>query len=156
MSKAFTPPATMSDADVLAVADVRRSVWTGGFEGLGFGLCAGFLGHAACTRILPASVFPPQFHAGKYATLWTLGLGATFSFLGSVTAGKNNVSGMHDVFQRGAKPATKLTEYQEAASGGLSLVRQGSFFLLPTRVLLCFCDRANPTPVDPWHRVRHH
>ena len=44
MSKAFTPPDTMSQDDILRVADVRRAVWTGGFKGLAVGLSVGFSG----------------------------------------------------------------------------------------------------------------
>ena len=45
MSRAFTPPSTMSDEDIMNVADVRRDVWTGGFKGLGIGLGTGFGAH---------------------------------------------------------------------------------------------------------------
>ena len=122
MSKAFTPPPTMSDDDILAVADVRRNVWTGGFEGLGFGLAAGYLAHRGCSRFLPSIAFPPVFKHGKYATMWTFIGGAVFSYIGASSAGKNSVSGMYEVFTRGARP--KLTEYQEAAHGGVDFVSE--------------------------------
>jgi hypothetical protein len=67
MSKAFTPPDTMSDDDILAVADVRRAVWTGGFQGLAGGLGLGLLGHLACSKLLPASVFPVKFHHVRFS-----------------------------------------------------------------------------------------
>ena len=113
MSKAFTPPETMSDDDILAVADVRRAVWTGGFKGLGAGLGLGALGHVAASNFLPASIMPLKFRAGKYLSLWTFGMGAACSFIGSSVAGKNSVHSIHDVFERGAKP--ELTPYQEIA-----------------------------------------
>jgi hypothetical protein len=92
------------------VADVRRAVWNGGFSGLGFGLGAGFGAHWLSKRFLPPTYFPVQFKQGKYAFLWTLGLGAVGSFAGASSAGKNNVGSMHHVFERNAKP--QLTEYQ--------------------------------------------
>eukprot|EP00520_Triparma_pacifica_P019364 CAMPEP_0118659272 /NCGR_PEP_ID=MMETSP0785-20121206/15021_1 /TAXON_ID=91992 /ORGANISM="Bolidomonas pacifica, Strain CCMP 1866" /LENGTH=141 /DNA_ID=CAMNT_0006552361 /DNA_START=200 /DNA_END=621 /DNA_ORIENTATION=- len=35
----------MSPTDIRNVADVRRSIWTGGFTGLAFGLPCGFIAH---------------------------------------------------------------------------------------------------------------
>jgi hypothetical protein len=110
MSKAFTPPPTMSQDDILVVADVRRSIWTGGFKGLAAGLLGGFSVHYCARTFLPISMFPPKYAAGKYTFLWVLGGGAVLSFVGASTAGKNNVHTMHDVFERGAKPVQ--TEYQ--------------------------------------------
>jgi hypothetical protein len=111
MSKAFTPPDSLSDDDILAIADVRRSVWTGGFRGLAFGLCSGVLAHFAAKTFLPPKYFPVVFKQGKYAFLWTLGGGAVFSFVGASVAGKNSVHWMHDTFNRGAVPV--LSPYQE-------------------------------------------
>ena len=116
MSKAFTPPDTMSDEDILAVADVRRGIWTGGFKGLGGGLLLGYVGHLGASLLLPAKFFPPKFKQNKYAFLWSLGLGAAGSFVSASSAGKNQVHGMYDVFSRGAKP--QLSDYQEAAGQG--------------------------------------
>ena len=45
MSRAFTPPDTLSDDDVRTVADVRRAVWINGFFGMGAGAVAGMTGH---------------------------------------------------------------------------------------------------------------
>ena len=50
MSRAFTPPPTMSAEDMLTVADVRRDVWTGGFRGLFIGACSGAVGHIVARR----------------------------------------------------------------------------------------------------------
>lgn len=105
------------------VADVRRAVWTGGFSGLGFGLGAGFSAHWLSKRFLPPQYFPVQFKQGKYAFLWTLGLGAVGSFVGASSAGKNNVGSMHHVFERGAQP--QLTEYQAQTHQGADAVRRG-------------------------------
>jgi len=101
---------------------VRRAVWNGGFSGLGFGLGTGFMAHWLSKKFLPPTYFPPQFKQGKYAFLWTLGLGAVGSFLGASTAGNNNVNQMHHVFERGANP--QLTEYQKQTHRGVDAVRR--------------------------------
>ena len=45
MSRAFTPPDTLSQDDVRTVADVRRTIWINGLFGLGAGSVVGMLGH---------------------------------------------------------------------------------------------------------------
>ena len=118
MSRAFTPPDTMSQDDILRVADVRRAVWTGGFKGLGFGLTSGFGGFWAVKSFLPTSVLPLKFRQGKYWMLTTLASGAIFSQLGATSAGKNNIHTISDVYQRGARPV--LSEYQEVVQAASS------------------------------------
>ena len=45
MSRAFTPPDTLTPTDIKTVADVRRSVWINGLFGLGVGSVTGMAGH---------------------------------------------------------------------------------------------------------------
>lgn len=45
MSRAFSPPDTLSQDDIRTVADVRRAVWINGFFGLGAGTVTGMGGH---------------------------------------------------------------------------------------------------------------
>jgi hypothetical protein len=45
MSRAFTPPDTLSQDDIRTVADVRRAVWINGLFGLGAGSVTGMVGH---------------------------------------------------------------------------------------------------------------
>ncbi len=45
MSRAFTPPDTLSQDDIRTVADVRRAIWINGFFGLGTGSVVGMVGH---------------------------------------------------------------------------------------------------------------
>jgi len=45
MSRAFTPPDTLSQDDIKTVADVRRAVWINGLFGLGAGSVTGMSGH---------------------------------------------------------------------------------------------------------------
>jgi hypothetical protein len=118
MSKAFTPPDTMSQDDILRVADVRRAVWTGGFKGLAVGLSVGFGGFWGARVALPTNLFPLKYRQGKYWMLCTLVGGAVCSQIGATTAGKNTVHTITDVFQRGARPL--LTEYQETQIGASS------------------------------------
>ena len=98
----------MSQADILAVADVRRAVWTGGLKGLAAGLCLGTGFHLA---LLPAAKAmkvdlmknPPKnigvaedlLRSCKPASvnhriLFALVTGAAMSYVGAVTAGTNN------------------------------------------------------------------
>ncbi len=45
MSRAFSPPDTLSQDDIRTVADVRRAVWINGLFGLGAGTVTGMVGH---------------------------------------------------------------------------------------------------------------
>mmetsp|Transcript_16287 Transcript_16287/g.24629 ORF Transcript_16287/g.24629 Transcript_16287/m.24629 type:complete len:269 (-) Transcript_16287:338-1144(-) len=47
MSRAFTPPDTLSQDNIRTVADVRRAVWINGLFGLGAGSAIGMIGHLA-------------------------------------------------------------------------------------------------------------
>lgn len=47
MSRAFTPPDTLSNEDIKKIADVRREIWTNGFKGLAVGSSLGFSIHQA-------------------------------------------------------------------------------------------------------------
>ncbi len=130
MSRAFTPPDTMTKEDIRAVADVRREVWKGGFKGLGIGLVAGFSFHyslpTVCS-ILKVDVRgkPPKDiglleevlracgpYSRNHRFLFTMMGGAVLSNLLASTAGKNSVWWMHDVFERGKK----YTPYQQSVA----------------------------------------
>lgn len=45
MSRAFTPPDSLTQDDIRAVADVRRAIWINGLFGLGAGSAVGMGGH---------------------------------------------------------------------------------------------------------------
>ena len=45
MSRAFTPPDTMSPDDIRTVADLRRTLWINGIFGMGAGAVTGSVGH---------------------------------------------------------------------------------------------------------------
>lgn len=104
MSRAFTPPDTLSPSDVRTVADVRRTVWISGIFGLGAGATTCALGHVVLQKLqsyyLPEGELPKQLSMiqkilkplpplGKNTfTLSLLGGGALGSFVMSTTAGK--------------------------------------------------------------------
>ena len=117
MSKAFTPPDTLSKADIKAVADVRRSVWTAGFRGLAWGLMGGgfacFFLRKAPLRSLGMG-FLERYNTANHAALILMGSGATVSFTSALAAGKNARYMMADVYKRNAhKVNPNLTEYQK-------------------------------------------
>ena len=118
MSRAFTPPDTLSQENVRTVADVRRTVWITGLFGLGFGSVTGMMGHIVLQtlqrryvdRIDGAISSSARAQAGKTNTgliyrclrslpplgkntflLSFLGGGALGSFVMSTTAGKNEI-----------------------------------------------------------------
>lgn len=105
MSRAFTPPDTLSPSDVRTVADVRRTVWINGIFGLGAGATTCALGHVVLQKLqshyLPeGNELPKQLNMiqkflkplpplGRNTfTLSLLGGGALGSFVMSTSAGK--------------------------------------------------------------------
>lgn len=95
----MNPPSTLSDDDIRRVADVRRAVWTAGIQG---GLAGVFLGSTSFLLLRRTGRLPASFKTSNDAMLLTLGSGALCSFLAALTAGKNNVHNIADVFKRGA------------------------------------------------------
>ena len=142
MSRAFTPPDTLTPTDIKTVADVRRSVWINGLFGLGVGSVTGMVGHlvlqtlqrryvpevvekstealskssatsTASTKSLLYKVLKPLPPLTKNTFLLSfLGGGALGSFLLSTTAGKNAVHLLHPIFQIGREEYVGLSPYQ--------------------------------------------
>jgi len=142
MSRAFTPPSSMSKSDILAVADVRRAVWTGGFTGLATGLCFGTSAHLALVplskflnidltrkpRTGEISIVEDLIRSSKplcknHRILYALFAGAVVSYLGAVTAGTNNRFRMQHVYGIGAHE--KLTPYEQVRKGKTARVNFG-------------------------------
>jgi hypothetical protein len=113
MSRAFSPPDTLSPTDVRTVADVRRAVWINGILGLGAGSTICSLGHVLLQKIqskyLPVETEGVKVVDPKNMTmlqkmlkplpplgrntfmLSLLGGGALGSFVMSTTAGENSL-----------------------------------------------------------------
>lgn len=149
MSRAFFPPDTLSKSDIYAIASVRRSIWSGGFLGLGTGLLSGFGFHHVLSVLsrrfdvalppapkpdfeamrppLKAAFHEAMWHArpnsGNSRVLFCLGFGALFSYLGAASAGRNNVVFLQDVYLRGATPV--LTDYQRLVEEGKRREEEG-------------------------------
>lgn len=94
----------LSRHDQKKIADVRRDVWTGGLKGLFAGVVFGatikYVGEFATTRFFPQNKQLSKIFLAdkKYSIVLILGCGSLFSFLGSITAGKNSIVGIEDVF----------------------------------------------------------
>ena len=144
MSRAFTPPDTLSNDDIRTVADVRRAVWINGIFGLGAGTVTGMVGHIVLQTLQKkyvgepgAAVSEASHQASRTAgskTSWIfkclrplpplgrntfmlslLGGGALGSFLMSTTAGKNAVHLLHPIFNVGRDEYAGKSAYQIAA-----------------------------------------
>lgn len=98
MTRAFTPPETMSKEDIRKVADVRRDIWTSAFWGMGVGSLGCFLVHGVARRTKMGATLNRNT-----ALLSFLAGGAFGSFLMATTTGKNEVHKIHDVFTVGSK-----------------------------------------------------
>lgn len=104
MSRAFTPPETLSKEEIRTIADVRREIWTNGFRGLAFGSLAGWTSHlaakiasqrfAGARRLFGNVAFGPNT-----AMLSFMSGGALGSFAFATAAGKNSVHHLHPVLE---------------------------------------------------------
>ena len=106
MTRAFTPPETMSKEDIRKVADVRRDIWTAAFWGMGVGSLGCFALHGVARR----TGMGAQLNRNT-ALLSFLAGGAFGSFLMATTTGKNQVHKIHDVFQVGSKQELEKQQY---------------------------------------------
>lgn len=106
MTRAFTPPESLSKEDIRAIADVRRDIWTNGFYGMGVGALSGLSLHTAAYWANSRKLL------GKNNQMKLNSSTALFSFLGgaslgsyimAATAGKNEVHNLHPVFEVGKK-----------------------------------------------------
>lgn len=110
MTRAFTPPETMSKEDIRKVADVRRDIWTSAFWGMGVGSLSCFALHGvAQVASRRTSMLKGVTLNRNTALLSFLAGGAFGSFLMATTTGKNEVHKIHDVFSVGSKQ-----EYEES------------------------------------------
>jgi len=103
MTRAFTPPETLSQDDIRTIADVRREIWTDGLRGLAVGTLAGFGLHSAARFGHKRGIWKMPFLNRNTALLSVLLGGALGSFVMATTTGKNQVHNLHPIFQIGAK-----------------------------------------------------
>lgn len=114
MSRAFTPPDSLSKEDIRKIADVRRSIWKNAFVGLGTGTLIGIVGHSAAQLGNRRGWW--KLPLSRNTAFLTVMLGGAFgSFLASVTTGKNEVHNLHPIYEIGATPGEKRdTPYQQS------------------------------------------
>jgi hypothetical protein len=103
MSRAFSPPDTLSKDDIRTLGDVRRNIWTAGFTGLAYGSVTGFSAHAISKyvynmlpekqqlRVASSNGAPFRFTRNS-AFLSVMVGGAVGSFVMATAAGKNRAS----------------------------------------------------------------
>lgn len=103
MTRAFTPPDTLSNDEIKTIADVRREIWTQAFQGLLVGSFSGF-GLHMLAKFGNNRGFWKLSTNRNTALLSVLLGGALGSFVNATTTGKNEVHNLHPIFQVGAKP----------------------------------------------------
>ena len=115
MTRAFTPPETLSDDDIRTIANVRRDIWSNAFYGMGVGILSGAalhgLGSLAQSRGMIRGL------NRNTAFMSVLGGGALGSFLMATVTGKNQVHNLHPIFEVGKRqvpPPDQGTPYQQA------------------------------------------
>jgi len=104
MTRAFTPPDTLSKEDIRTIADVRRDIWTQAFHGMLVGTVSGFGLYLAAKFGHNRGFWRAPFLNRNTALLSVLLGGAVGSFVNATTTGKNQVHQLHPIFQIGAKP----------------------------------------------------
>jgi len=103
MTRAFTPPDTLSNDDIRTIADVRREIWTQAFRGLLVGTFSGFGLHMAAKFGNNRGFWKLKLNRNTALLSVLLG-GAVGSFVNATTTGKNEVHNLHPIFQVGSKP----------------------------------------------------
>ncbi len=118
-----TPEETpLSKENYQAMADVRRSLWTAGFKGMGYGSLLGYSLHVGAKSVQSWSMKRANItssSAAQESTAWYFLRGITFNkntaflsvmaggavgaYVMSTAAGKNSVHNLHPVFEVGKK-----------------------------------------------------
>lgn len=116
MSRAFTPPDTLSKDEIRTIADVRRDIWTEGFRGLALGSVGGWASHYVARFVhhnkkLQHPLLTTMRSWGELnrntAFFSFMAGGAMGSFLLATTAGKNTIHQLHPIFENNAKSGEK-------------------------------------------------
>jgi hypothetical protein len=102
MSRAFTPPDTLSKDDLRTLAEVRRDIWTNAMKGLCIGTVSGYSLYSVIKFGHQRKWWKVSFINRNTAFLSVLLGGAIGSFIMSVTTGKNEVHKLHPIFALGS------------------------------------------------------
>ena len=104
MTRAFTPPETMSKEDIRTVADVRRDIWTSAFWGMGVGSLSCLALHNVAQIASRRGVILKGATLNRNTALLSFLAGGAFgSFLMATTTGKNEVHRLHPIFEVGSQ-----------------------------------------------------
>ena len=106
----------LTKEEFVRVADVRRSLWTAGFKGMGVGIFAGAASYPAWKLLHKLG------HVGlkpepRHATMAVLMGACGFAFLGATVAGKNAMQEVGDVLQKHATPERSAYQRQFMPEG---------------------------------------
>jgi hypothetical protein len=119
MSRAFTPPDTLSKDDIRTIADVRREIWTNSLKGLCIGTFSGYGLYSIVKFGQRRKVWNVPFPLNRNAAFLSVLLGGALgSFVMSITTGKNEVHKLHPIFEIGRRrttvpdDATPLSAYE--------------------------------------------
>lgn len=140
MSRAFTPPDTLSKDEIRTIADVRRDIWTNAFYGLGTGSAAGVIMHTVAGLGNRYNLWKIPVSRNTLMACFMFG-GALGSFVMAVTTGKNEVHNLHPIFEVGSKKPTssyeeKLKDAKERAINFEISTQSGSDGSFTTQDLL--------------------
>lgn len=115
MSRAFTPPDTLSKDEIRTIADVRRHIWTQALTGLAAGTVTGYALHTVASIGHRRGYWKMPYLNRNTALLSVLLSGAMGSFIMATTAGRNEVHNLHPIFEVGAKNKNLAEESLEQA-----------------------------------------
>ena len=106
----------LTKEEFVRVADVRRSLWTAGFKGMGVGVFAGAASYPAWKLLHKLG------HVGlkpepRHATMAVLMGACGFAFMGATVAGKNAMQEVGDVLQKHATPERSAYQRQFMPEG---------------------------------------
>jgi hypothetical protein len=102
-------PKTLSEEDRQTVGEVRKELWVQGATGLAAGTVAGFVSHTFASIGNRRNWWKLKLNSNTGMLAVLLG-GALGSFIGSSTAGKNEVHKMHPVFRKGQKTMGEIQD----------------------------------------------
>ena len=110
MSRAFTPPDTLSKDEIRTLSDVRRYIWTQALTGLAAGTVAGYALHTVASIGNRRGFWKMPYLNRNTALLSVLLSGAMGSFVMATTAGQNEVHNLHPIFANNKNLAEESLE----------------------------------------------